>query len=459
MTLRFPEGFLWGASTAAYQIEGAAAEDGRRPSIWDDFVHAGHARHGETGDVAADHYHRSASDLDLMADLGMTAYRFSIAWTRTMDDDGAVNQKGLDFYRRLADGLRERGIEPFATLYHFDLPRRLGERGGWLDRDTAYRLADHADLVSGALGDRIGHWMTVNELFVETFLGYATGDSPPGRESTGEAVAASHHMLLGHGLAAQAVRANGAGEVGIVTSFSPVRPATADPRDAEAARRIDGLVNRFYLDALFRGEYPADLMAHYADLRPGFTAVRDGDLDVISAPLDFLGLNYYFSRTVAASGRDLGPDWVETPLSTRVEAELGARDVVRAGETLTAIGWPVDPGGLTELLLRLRADYGDVPIYITENGLPLGDYVTPDGRVHDPERIEFLRRHLTALHAAVAAGVDVRGYLTWSLLDNFEWGSGYAPRFGLTFVDYGTQRRIPKDSFHWYREVIARNGL
>ncbi|MFI0354165.1 GH1 family beta-glucosidase [Actinomadura sp. 9N407] len=458
--IRFPEGFLWGAATSAYQIEGAASADGRRPSVWDVFAHTpGKTFHGQTGDIACDHYRRWEQDLDLMAELGLKAYRFSIAWTRTTHEDGRPNQRGLDFYRRLAEGLRDRGIVPFATLYHFDLPQSVEDKGGWLNRDTAYRLAEHAQVVTGALKDTVDHWMTINEAYVESFLGYATGELSPGHQDTGEALAAAHHLLLGHGLSAQTIREGNAGKVGLATSLSPVHPMTQAPADVAAARLVDGVNNRLFLDAIFKGTYPTDVQERYADLRPGFTVVQDRDMEVISTPLDFFGLNFYYGRTVTGTDGDLPSGWAETPLSTPVERDLGARDVVRTDQETTVMGWPITPNVFTEILCRFKTDFADIPVYITENGVSLHDQVSPEGVVHDPERIDFLTLHLNAIHNAIAEGVQVKGYLTWSLMDNFEWAQGYGPRFGLTYVDFGTQRRIPKTSFHWYRDVIARNGL
>jgi beta-glucosidase len=451
---RFPDGFLWGAATASYQVEGAVDEDGRGPSIWDAFsATPGAVRHGDTGAIACDHYHRWESDLDLMSALGLGAYRFSVAWPRVQPDgSGAVNARGLDFYRRLVDGLLERGIEPMPTLYHWDLPLPLQEKdGGWTSRDTAERFAEYAAVVHAALGDRVRRWITLNEPWVSSFLGYGAGVHAPGVRDGASALAAAHHLLLGHGLAVDAMRAGRhGGEIGITLNLTPAVPVTDAAEDVAAARRADGNANRWFCDPLLRGAYPADLVDWYADTAPGaMPEVRHGDLDRIGAPLDFLGVNYYFRQHVRAGGAGAPRD-VLPSLDVTVDAP--------AALPRTAMGWPVEADGLRALLVRLRDDYDRLPpVYVTENGCAYDDYVDPEGGVDDLERIDYLDGHLRALAAAVDAGVDVRGYFAWSLLDNFEWAEGYAKRFGLHFVDYGTQRRIPKASAAWYRDVVARN--
>ena len=454
--MNFPEGFVWGTATAAYQVEGGANEDGRGPSIWDTFSHTpGKVFHGDTGDIACDQYHRSEEDLDLMTDLGLQAYRFSVAWPRIQPEgSGAPNQRGLDYYRRLVEGLRERSIEPALTLYHWDLPQALQDRGGWTVRETSERFAEYAGLVYEALGDSVGLWITLNEPWVSAWMGYGIGVHAPGGESTGDALAATHHLLLGHGLALENLRSLGREEnhLGITLNLSPVRPATGDSADAEAARRVDGNANRLYLDPLFRGSYPEDMLEHYREASD-FAFVEEGDLEKISAPIDFLGVNYYFRHTVVA-----GEGEPQLPTTARF-ADLGAATVLPPGLQTTAMGWPVEPDGLTELLLRIHREYARLPLYITENGAAFHDYVDPEGGVDDEERVAFLDAHFRAVHAAVEQGVDLRGYFVWSLLDNFEWAHGYSKRFGLVFVDYGTQRRIPKTSARWYRGVIERNGL
>ena len=443
----FPAGFLWGAATAAYQIEGACTDDGRGESIWDRFSHTpGTIEDDSTGDVACDHYHRSATDTDLMAGLGLNAYRFSIAWSRIYPDGyGRLERRGLDFYERLVDGLLERGISPMATLYHWDLPQALQDRAaGWVARDTASQFTDYAATVFDVLGDRVDRWITMNEPWVAAFVGYLDGRHAPGVRDLTSAVRAAHHMLLGHAGAVGAFRSSGRrGEIGITLNLNPIDPGSDRDEDARAAILADGNLNRWFLDPLFRGAYPADLVDHYASLGAEFDAVRPGDLEAIARPIDLLGVNYYFRAHAVAAPDGLG--W----------------EVSRAapGEETTFVGWGIDPTGLEDLLARLRADYPAIPIHVTENGIALADEVGADGGVDDPRRIDYLERHLAAAERAIAAGTDLRGYFVWSLLDNFEWALGYGPRFGIVFVDYATQARIPKESARWYARVIARNGL
>ncbi|MBM2619702.1 beta-glucosidase [Actinoplanes sp. LDG1-06] len=424
--------FLWGAATSAYQIEGAVAEDGRAPSIWDTFAaEPGRVDNGDTGDQAAGHYHRWRDDIELMTELGLGAYRFSVAWPRVDPyGKGVVNTKGLDFYQRLVDALLDKGIEPWPTLYHWDLPQTLEDAGGWPERDTAARFADYAAIVHDALADRVTHWTTLNEPWCSAFLGYGTGRHAPGRQEPLASVRAAHHLLLAHGLAA--ARMSGS-RVGITLNLTHVAPL--GPADVEAARRVDGMQNRIFLDPLLRGHYPDDLPIDLGH-------VRDGDLKTIAAPLDFLGVNYYTPMTVTTTVR---------PAPT---AYVGCEDVVQVDRGLprTSIGWEIDAGGLRDLLLRLRDDYPGTDLYITENGAAF------DAPVHDHDRIAYLHDHLRAVREAVAAGVPLRGYFAWSLLDNFEWSYGYAQRFGLVHVDYATQHRTVKDSGRWYRDVIRRSG-
>ncbi|HEY3524317.1 MAG TPA: GH1 family beta-glucosidase [Candidatus Limnocylindrales bacterium] len=447
--MSFPPRFLWGAATSAYQIEGAVAEDGRGESIWDRFTHRpGTIEGGATGDIADDHYHRWRADVDLMAELGLGAYRFSIAWPRVLPEGrGAVNRRGLDFYSRLVDGLLEAGIRPFATLYHWDLPQALEDSdGGWRARSTADRFGEYAAVAFDALGDRVEDWITLNEPYVSSFVGHHQGTHAPGLRDLDAAVRAAHHLLLGHARAIEAFRASGRpGRIGITLDLQVSSPASDDERDVEATVLADGSTNRWFLDPLFRGTYPGDIEtllagrgAHASEV------VEPGDLAAIAMPIDFLGMNYYFRRWVRAADTDLG--WREV-------ADGG--DGARSNE----MGWNVDPSGLTEQLERVRRDYTQLPIYVTENGLALRDDPGPDGRVVDRARIEYLESHVAAIRRAIEVGVDVRGYFVWSLLDNFEWAYGYRPRFGLVHVDFATQRRTPKASAAWYAGVVRDNGL
>jgi beta-glucosidase len=437
-------GLRFGVATAAYQIEGAAAEDGRGESIWDRFCRRpGAVANGDTGDVACDHYHRYKLDLDLMAAMHVESYRFSIAWPRVQPDGrGALNHKGVAFYRRLVEGLIERGIEPVATLYHWDLPQGRQDAGGWAVRDTADRFAEYAQLMGEALGDVVSQWITHNEPWVVAFLGHAEGRKAPGIRDWPTALRASHHVLLSHGLAVDALRASGGrdAQVGITLNLSPARPATPHEDDRAAALRMDGYMNRWFLDPVLRGHYPEDMVRYYERRFGPLDVVAEGDLAAISRPVDFLGVNYYFPLRVQAAP-DNGP--------------LGIASAPPAPPT-TAMGWEVDASGLHELLLRLRRDYGEIPIYITENGAAYDDAPVVDGYVDDPERVAYLQQHLEALSRAIADGADVRRYYAWSLLDNFEWEHGYAMRFGIVHVDYETQRRIPKRSGLWYRDYISR---
>lgn len=448
----FPPGFLWGAATAAYQIEGAAAEGGRGASIWDTFSHTpGAVANGDTGDVATDHYHRYRQDVDLIAALGLSAYRFSVSWPRVQPrGQGPANPQGLAFYDRLVDALLERGVSPALTLYHWDLPQELQDAGGWPARDTAYRFAEYAQLVHDHLGDRVGLWTTLNEPWCSAFLGYASGEHAPGIKDAGASLAAAHHLLLGHGLATSAMQsqARGAEKFAITVNLSQVIPASADPADRAAGQLFDGLANRIFLDPVLRGAYPQDVVTatqHIAD----WSFVQPGDEQLISAPIDLLGVNYYQPLRVAADPSGHGPAEYPGTVGMKALAPHAPR---------TDMGWEINPQGFTDLLVRLQADYG-VPIIITENGAAFDDVLGPDGRVADPGRTEFLAGHLRAVHDAIGAGVDVRGYFAWSLLDNFEWAHGYRRRFGLVYVDYQTQARVPKDSAHWYAQVARDNAV
>ncbi|MGW6907448.1 GH1 family beta-glucosidase [Streptomyces sp. NPDC054940] len=432
----FPPGFLWGAATSSYQIEGAVTEDGRGPSIWDTFsATPGAVERGDTGAVAADHYHRYRDDVAMMAGMGLGAYRFSLAWPRIQPDGtGAVNQRGLDFYRRLVDTLLERGIQPWPTLYHWDLPQPLEDTGGWPARDTALRFADYAAVVHDALGDRIPYWTTLNEPWCSAFLGYATGRHAPGHRDPAGALRAAHHLMLGHGLAVQAMPG---AQVGITLNLTDVRALTHQALDVDAARRIDGMQNRLFLDPLLRGAYPTDVMDDLLPLgRPDH--IRDGDLRTISAPLAFLGVNYYSPMLVAASGTAQEHAY---PGSPKVRIADG-------GRPKTAMGWEIDADGLLALLVRLNGEHPSLPLYVTENGAAV------DEGLRDVTRVGYLESHIGACAQALAIGIDLRGYFVWSLLDNFEWSFGYRHRFGIVHVDYATQRRTLKDSAHWYARLI-----
>ncbi|MFI7432878.1 GH1 family beta-glucosidase [Micromonospora haikouensis] len=453
--LRFPDNFVWGAATASYQIEGAARDDGRGPSIWDTFSRTpGKVFAGHTGDVACDHYHRYADDVALMAELGLKAYRFSIAWPRIQPDGtGPVEPRGLDFYDRLTDALLANGIDPIVTLYHWDLPQALEDRGGWTNRETAEHFATYAAAVHGRLGDRIRTWTTLNEPWCSAYLGYGNGVHAPGVSDAGAAFTAVHHLLLGHGLAVRALRASGAEVVGITLNPAEVQPADRDSAaDAAAVRLVDGLQNRIFLDPLTGAGYPADVLEHVSRMVDPATFLRDGDEKLIAAPIDLLGINYYAPTYVA--GRPDGAGGSAWP------GTEGAVEFLPATGSVSDMGWAIEPAGLGRLLDRLAADYPGLPLMITENGGAFPDRTTDSaGRVADADRIAYLDGHLRAVHAAIGRGVDLRGYLVWSLLDNFEWAEGYRKRFGIVHVDYLTQRRTPKASARWYQEVISRNGL
>ncbi|MDR1449693.1 MAG: beta-glucosidase [Propionibacteriaceae bacterium] len=453
MAVAFPPAFRFGAATAAYQIEGAVAADGRGPSIWDVFSHApGRIDGGDTGDTACGHYDRMPADVALLGDLGVDAYRFSIAWPRVQPTgSGKPNPAGLAFYDRLVDELAARGIEPVATVYHWDLPQALEEAGGWPDRAVAERFADYAGLVAQALGDRVKLWCTLNEPWCSAFLGYASGVHAPGRREPAAALAAAHHLNLAHGLGAQAIRAAAAdAQVSVVLNVHAVKAASDSAADHAACRRIDAVGNRIFLDPLLDGSYPEDLLADTAGISD-WSFVRDGDLALIRQPLDLLGVNYYKTDTVraAAAGPAANTPWV------------GADDVEFLPPTgpLTDMGWNIEPAGLTGLLAGLHARWPGLPLFVAENGAAFPDRLDADGQVRDPQRIDYLSRHLEALTAALAAGVPVRGYFAWSLMDNFEWSLGYAKRFGLFYTDYATGERHWKDSARWYQKLCRRRAL
>jgi beta-glucosidase len=445
-----PRGFRWGVATSAYQIEGAVAEDGRTPSIWDTFCGVpGAIDNGDVGDPACDHYHRMPSDVALIRDLGIDTYRFSVAWPRVQPGGrGPVNPAGIAFYDRLVDELLAAGVDPWLTLYHWDLPQELEDAGGWPVRDTAYRFADYAQLVYDRLGDRVTHWTTLNEPWCSAMLGYVEGVQAPGRRDFGAGMHAVHHLLLGHGLAAQRLRSSARGplELAITLNLGTANPATDAPEDVDAARRADGLGARIYLEPLLHGRYPEDVVADLA--RRGVRLpVQDGDLEVINAPLDTLGVNYYFS--MRASGTDEDG-------STHDADGLPISRGLPYGLPRTAMGWEIMSDDFRELLVRLGRDYPGLPIVVTENGAAFVDKPDADGFVEDEDRVDYLASHIAAVAQAREAGTDVRGYFAWSLMDNFEWAYGYDKRFGIVRVDYDSQVRTPKRSALWLRDVIAR---
>lgn len=435
----FPKDFIWGTSTASYQIEGAAHEDGRGASIWDTFSHTpGRVKNGDTGDVACDHYHRLHSDLDLMKYIGIDAYRLSVAWPRVIPNGrGNVNSKGLAFYDRLIDGLLEREIEPWVTLYHWDLPQVLQDAGGWGSRDTAHALAEYTQVVTGALGDRVKHWITINEPWCVAYLGYGVGVHAPGEKDMALSLRAAHNVLLAHGMAVPIIRENSSGaKVGITLNLTPGYPATDSEEDATATRLFDGFFNRWYLDPVQARGYPSDMLEAYGPIAP---EVKPGDLETIAVKTDFLGVNYYtrsFIRHDPTQPFDVGQ--VQPPNLER-----------------TSMGWEVFPDGLRDLLVRLKNDYVDQPIYVTENGAAFEDTLEPDGSINDSARQRYLERHFQACHEAIQHGANLKGYFAWSLMDNFEWAEGYEKRFGLTHVNFETQERRLKRSGEWFRDFLA----
>jgi beta-glucosidase len=441
--IEFPANFLWGCATSAYQIEGSPLADGAGPSIWQRFCHTpGLVRDGDTGDVACDHYRRYRDDAALMRDIGLRAYRFSTSWSRVQPlGRGKANPAGLDFYERLVDALLAAGIEPMVTLYHWDLPAALDDLGGWLNPDVPKRFADYAALVFRRLDDRVKLWATLNEPWVVTDGGYLHGALAPGHRSRFEAPIASHRLLCAHGQAVRAYRSEGRHRIGIVVNLEPKHAASEHASDRDAAARADAYMNRQYLDPVFLGRYPDQLEEIFGEAWPRWPAP---DFELIREPIDFLGINYY-TRSVVRF--DSGA-W---PLRAAAERQKRA--------TYTETGWEVFPRGLTETLMRVKELYGSLPLYVTENGAAFFDPpVVPDKRVADPLRVDYLRSHVCAVHAAIAAGVDVRGYFVWSLFDNFEWSLGYSKRFGIVHVDFETQKRTPKDSAKLYAKIIASNG-
>ncbi|MCF8203466.1 MAG: beta-glucosidase [Methylotenera sp.] len=432
---QFPADFVWGVATSSFQIEGAAHEDGKGESIWDRFCkQPGAIADASNGDIACDHFHRLDSDLDLIASLGVNAYRFSIAWPRVQAlGHGEFNPRGLDFYERLVDGLQRRGIQAWATLNHWDLPQGLQDRGGWNDRDTVHRFVDYARHVQARLGDRLHGITTHNEPWVIATLGHDQGNFAPGIKSRKIAAQVSHHLLLSHGLAMQALRADGAkSQLGIVLNLSSTVPATAMPADIAAADLADSRSRRWYADPLFKGHYPADVLAELGADAP---VVQAGDMAAIAQPMDYLGINYYTRSVIAASGEDWNAKGRGLPVSD--------------------MDWEIYPRGLTDLLVQMHRDYPALPpVYITENGGAFKDDALAQGRVQDDDRIAYLREHIAAVACAMQQGVPMAGYMVWSLMDNFEWASGYLKRFGIVHVDYATQARTPKASAEWYRQFL-----
>ena len=445
--LRFPDGFLWGVSTSSYQIEGAVAEDGRGESIWDRFSHTpGKVRNGDTGAVATDHYHRWREDVAIMAELGVSAYRFSIAWPRLFPTGrGALNAAGIAFYDRLVDDLLRHGIEPLPTLYHWDLPQALDDGGGWLNRATGDWFTDYARACFERLGDRVTTWLTINEPWIVGAFGYYDGVHAPGGRDLRSSLIAEHHVLLAHGQAVRAFRGSGRdGRIGIVLNLMPTYPATDSDADGEAALLSDGYTNRWFLDPVLRRAYPRDMVELHEGIVGPLDFIQPGDLEVIGSPTDLLGVNYYSWRLIGA-GQDRDLPWVVVPAPPDIPRSEG--------------GWEIVPDRLADLLIRIRADYGDIPLVIAENGTIRNDEPRAEGRVRDVERIRFIRDHLVAAHRAIDTGVRLEGYFHWSLLDNFEWAEGYWPRFGLVHVDYRTLKRTIKDSGRYYASVIEANGL
>ncbi|MFQ3648653.1 MAG: GH1 family beta-glucosidase [Anaerolineae bacterium] len=439
--MQFPSDFLWGAATSSYQIEGAVNEDGRGDTIWDVFCRTpGKVANGDTGDVACDHYHRYKDDVALMASLGLKGYRFSVAWSRIFPEGrGRIEPRGLDFYDRLVDELLAHNITPFLTLYHWDLPQALQEIGGWENRDTLSAFAAYADTVSRKLGDRVKHFATHNEPFVIAFVGNLWGIHAPGKQDLAAALLVSHHLMVSHGMAIDALRANVPdGKHGIVLNFTPSYPATLSHADREAARLVDGFNNRWFIDAILRGHYPPDMAQHFG---AAMFDIQDGDQALMTRPIDFLGVNYYTRNLVRAGNGMFKEEYLKTD------------------NEYTDMDWEVYPQALFDLLMRFKAEYHTPELYITENGSAWPDVVAADGKVYDDGRERYLRGHLAACWRAIQEGVPLKGYFQWSLLDNFEWAEGYNKRFGMTYVDYATQQRILKQSGHFYQRVVAANAL
>lgn len=461
-TRTFPPDFTWGTATAAYQVEGAVAEDGRTPSIWDTMAHTpGRIKDGTNGDVAVDQYHRYRDDIALMAALGVSAYRFSVAWPRIEPQPGVVNQAGLDYYRRLVDALLEAGITPVATLYHWDLPQYIEDTGGWPRRDTAHRYADYVSTVVSALSDRVTTWGTLNEPWCIAYLGYADGEHAPGRHDHPAALAAAHHLNLAHGLGAQAIRAARAdARVSVTLNLQVLRPATDSAEDLAAVAQCDRVGNGVWLKPMLEGSYDPRLMADTAHVSD-WSFIREGDLAEIRQPLDFLGVNYYSTATVRAIPGARTPSWEEAHSQPWTGAWPGTETIefLPPQGPLTAMGWNQEPEALTELLVDLHATYPGLDLVVTENGAAFEDEYTPGVEVSDPLRTAYYASHLEAVGRAIDAGAPVKGYFAWSLTDNFEWAWGHSRRFGLFYVDYSTQTRSWKASGRWYGQVARTSSL
>jgi beta-glucosidase len=463
MEINFPKGFLWGAATAAYQIEGGYNEDGRGFSNWDVYNRVpGNVFHGDTGDVAADHYHHWKEDVALMKEIGLPAYRFSFAWPRIIPaGKGPVNQKGLDFYDRLVDELLKANIKPFSTVYHWDHPAVLDEIGGWTNREMASYFADYASLLVEHFSDRITNWITINEPFVVATVGYHMGAVAPGMKDIKATAAATHHLLLGHGLAVKAMRqvAKQPLQIGITLNLSNVEPASDSREDLDAAKYRDAHLNRVFLDPLYFGKYPAEMTQNLGFVFPdGF----EKDFDIIREPTDFLGINNYTRDMVKAKSTDslnVKKETLDAVKSSPSDVTFPFTVVQPGGSTYSTM-WEMYPKGLYDLLTRLKRDYPVKALYITENGTAVTDGIDADNRVRDPRRIQYLQDYITHMHQAIQEGVPVKGYFVWSLMDNYEWSHGYSRRFGIIFIDYENgQRRVIKDSAHWYSQIIRHNGF
>ncbi|WP_243387295.1 GH1 family beta-glucosidase [Bacillus kexueae] len=446
--LRFPEGFIWGAATSSYQIEGTATGEDKIYSIWDHFSRIpGKVANGDNGDIAIDHYNKFGDDVALMKALNLQSYRFSTSWARLYSDvPGKFNEKGLDFYKRLVDRLLENGIDPMLTIYHWDLPQALQEKGGWENRDIVNYFNEFSIYLYENLGDVVKKWITHNEPWVVTYLGYGNGEHAPGIQNFTSFLKASHHVLLSHGEAVKSFREFGPkdGEIGITLNLTQAYAENPeDPKSVDAASKFDGFMNRWFLDPLFKGQYPKDMLTAYEDYLPD--VYQAGDLETINQPIDFFGFNYYTISMLK--------DWKKGETAP-IDFEH-----VSTGKPVTDMGWEIDANGLYDLMLRLKKDYGDIPLYITENGAAFKDGLNSEGTVEDDNRVDYIRDHLAASHKAIQQGVNLKGYYVWSLFDNFEWAFGYDKRFGIVYVDYETLERIPKKSAHWYKETIQNNGF